>query len=305
MLANLLALARAADLPARVVVGFADPQVSALLDVDPMHEGPVCLVALGSQEAAAPPAPEVRPLHLATVPLSEREVRYPLIEEAQAASSLATPHEAAAGRRRAQDLATAQAPGPVPAGSPEGLPTDPIERVIQRRGSTRRFARRPIPADAVTTLLEVAAAPVPIDAAFDGALLRAFLVVNAVDGLEPGTYATRPGGIGLEQLRAGEVRSEAEWAALRQELAADASVNLYWLADLDRVLGELGDRGYRAVQLEAAIRAGRCWLAAYALRLGATGLTFFDDEAIRLFAPASDGLDVMFLLAVGVPAARR
>jgi hypothetical protein len=54
-----------------------------------------------------------------------------------------------------------------------------------------------------------------------------------------------------------------------------------------------------------AIRARCSSLAAYALRLGATGLTFFDDEAIRLFAPASEGLDVMFLLAVGVPAARR
>jgi hypothetical protein len=40
-------------------------------------------------------------------------------------------------------------------------------------------------------------------------------------------------------------------------------------------------------------------------RLGATGLTFFDDEAVRLFATASEWLDVMFLLAVGVPAARR
>ena len=305
VLANLLALARAADLPAHVVLGFADAEVSALLDVDPTHEGPVCLVALGSQDATAPPAPDVRPLHLATAPLSEREVRYPLIEEAQAASSLATPDDAAAWRGDARDLATPPAPGPMPAPSPEGLPTDPIERVIQRRGSTRRFARRPIPADALTTLLEIAAAPVPIDAALDGALLRPFLIVNSVHGLEPGTYATGPDGIGLERLRAGDLRSEAGWAALGQELAADASVNLYWLADLDRVLGALGDRGYRAAQLEAAIRAGRCWLAAYALRLGATGLTFFDDEAIRLFATASDGLDVMFLLAVGVPAARR
>jgi len=40
-------------------------------------------------------------------------------------------------------------------------------------------------------------------------------------------------------------------------------------------LQRFGNRGYRAVQLEAGILGGKLYLAAYAQRLGATGLTFF------------------------------
>ncbi len=82
-------------------------------------------------------------------------------------------------------------------------------------------------------------------------------------------------------------------------------MNIYWLTDLDWSLGSLGGRGYRAAQLDAAIRAGRAWLAAYALRLGATGLTFFDDEVCRFFGQDPSRMGVMFLLAVGPVAASR
>ena len=64
-------------------------------------------------------------------------------------------------------------------------------------------------------------------------------------------------------------------------------MNFYLLADLDRVLARLGERGYRAAQLESAIIGGKLYLAAYALGLGATGLTFFDDDVTQFFSPQS------------------
>ena len=73
-------------------------------------------------------------------------------------------------------------------------------------------------------------------------------------------------------------------------------------ADLDRTLGALGDRGYRAAQLDAGIRAGRASLGAYARRLGATGLTFYDDE-VRGAVGTDD--EPMMCVAVGVDALRR
>ena len=52
-------------------------------------------------------------------------------------------------------------------------------------------------------------------------------------------------------------------------------------ADLPaRTLAALG-RGYRAVQLDAGMRAGPASLGAYACGLGATGLTFYGDEVRR------------------------
>ena len=60
-----------------------------------------------------------------------------------------------------------------------------------------------------------------------------------------------------------------------------------------------GNRGYRGAQLEAAILGGRLYLAAYAQRLGASGLTFFDDDVTEFFSPHAAGKSVMFLIALG------
>jgi nitroreductase len=45
--------------------------------------------------------------------------------------------------------------------------------------------------------------------------------------------------------------------------------------------------------------AGKLYLAAYAQGLGASGLTFFDDDVIEFFEPHSAGKSVMFLLVIG------
>ena len=49
---------------------------------------------------------------------------------------------------------------------------------------------------------------------------------------------------------------------------------------------------------------GRIYLASYALGLGASGLTFFDDAVTEFFSPHAAGKAVMFLAAVGVPGKR-
>jgi len=78
-------------------------------------------------------------------------------------------------------------------------------------------------------------------------------------------------------------------------------VNVYSLADLGQVLARFGNRGYRAAQLEGGITGERMYLAAYAQRFGATGLTFFDDEVTEFFGPHAAGKSVMFLVALGYP----
>ena len=66
----------------------------------------------------------------------------------------------------------------------------------------------------------------------------------------------------------------------------------------------MGERGYRFAQLEASLRAGRMYLAAYAAGVAATGLTFFDDDVVDFFSPHAAGKSVMFLLALGNRAGR-
>jgi SagB-type dehydrogenase family enzyme len=130
-------------------------------------------------------------------------------------------------------------------------------------------------------------------------LLDLYLIVNAVDGLAPGAYHYRPAERSLVLLHEGDFRETAGRLGLGQLLPAAAAVNIYSLVDLAGVLERFGNRGYRAAQIEGGILGGRLYLAAYAQRVGATGLTFFDDEVVDFFSPHAAGKNVMFLVAIG------
>jgi len=82
-------------------------------------------------------------------------------------------------------------------------------------------------------------------------------------------------------------------------------VDIFLLADLRAIFDRFGNRGYRAVQLEAGILAGKLYLAAYAQRLGATGLTFYDDDVTGFFSPHAEGKSATLLVAVGHGVKRR
>jgi len=53
------------------------------------------------------------------------------------------------------------------------------------------------------------------------------------------------------------------------------------------------------VNLEAGLIGGRAYLAAYAQGLGASGLTFYDQETVRFFSPSARGADAIFVTALG------
>ena len=316
LLANMLAVATALGLPAKVVCGFVDTTVSRLLDLDSEREVAFSLVALGYESELVElqridvgmPAPG-----LETVALSRHEVDYPLMREMHAASSLESAEEVARWREGVAPPAAAQtedaANSPLPSGSimelaplsDAEMPRDPIEQVILRRGSSRQFARKPITLPQLSTILDRATRGVPADflEPMGSQLNSVYLIVHAVEGLESGAYVFhRDRGV-LECLKRGDFRNEAGYLGLEQQLPADASVDIFFLADLQPILDRFGNRGYRAVQLEAGILGGRLYLAAYAQRLGATGLTFYDDDVTRFFSPHAEGKSAIFLVAVG------
>jgi SagB-type dehydrogenase family enzyme len=310
LLANLLAVATALGLPARLVCGFADRKVNGLLDIltqgeDSEREVAFAMVALGRESKLPPQMPaEVSPLGFETVPLSRHEIDYPRMREMHAASSLHSGEEVASWRGRAPvvDL-------PPPSGSVVSLqplsdaemPRDSIEQVILRRGSSRKFARTSISLAQLSTMLERATRGIPADflEPMGSQLNHLYLIVHAVDGLESGAYVFhRDRGL-LERLKQGDFRTQGGYLGLEQQLPADAAADIFFLADLRPILQRFGNRGYRAVQLEAGILGGKLYLGAYAQRLGATGLTFYDDEVTRFFSPHAEGKSAIFLVAVG------
>ena len=305
--ANFLAAAASLSTPTRLVTGFVDDEVNQLLGIDSDHEAALALLPCGYSSIAAPAAsPACESLHLRTAPLSHSEVDYPAIRAMHAASSLGTSSEVVEWRTFSLVQDEPEPTGPLFSlldAADVSLSTSSLDHVIRHRGSARVFAREPITFAQLSTLLLQSTRGIPADFFTPrvSSLTDLYLIVNAVEGLPPGAYVLHRGRGALELLREGEVRREAGYLGLGQQLPADASVDIFCLTNLTAVLKGLGNRGYRAAQLEAAVIGGKCYLAAYGQGLGATGLTFFDDDVTEFFSPHAAGKSVMFLTAIGTP----
>ena len=304
ILANALAIGTALGFSTRVVVGFSDDRLNTLLGVDAQKEVAFSIFALGHTSELPGAAPTLTPLVLPVVPYSNQEVDYPAMRQMHGASSLAG-DEVNRWRERRPLVPAATTKGTLfidldPIDAAE-LPADAIEQVIQRRGSTRKFAREPISVAQLSTILDRATRGIAADFLPEpGAQLNdLYLIVNDVDSLTPGAYFLHRDKKQLELLKEGDFRSQAGFLGLEQELPADASVNVFFLADLHRILGMFGNRGYRAAQLEAGVLGGKLYLAAYAQKLGASGLTFYDDDVANFFSPHAKGKSAIFLVTLG------
>jgi SagB-type dehydrogenase family enzyme len=305
IVANLLAAATVAGLPARVLTGFVDAQVNHLLGLDGHREASTCLALLGqpADRHSLEETDQVPPLS-AEIELSSRgEIDYPEIARLHTASALATPEEVTAWRG-------SFTPKPAPSAGPR-YPLRPLEPalasprtlgdVIRQRGSTRRFAREPMSFSQLSAILAHATTGVPADFLGPGgpSLLDIYLIANAVTDLPSGSYVFVPQEQALQLLSAGDFREEAGHLCFEQALGADASMVVFFMADLESVLQRFGNRGYRAVQLEAGILGGKMYLCAGALGLGASGLTFYDDDVTAFFAPHAIGKSAIFVVALG------
>jgi SagB-type dehydrogenase family enzyme len=289
IVANVLALAASAGFPAEVVAGFADDEVNALVGVDGRSEMALAVMPIGfSSENRAPSVsgPRVPTVaRHAVAPLSPRAREYPELDAAHAAGALA-PEEVASWQRP---------PEPPSRWSRATLCHAGLERVIRRRGSARAFSQDPISGDQFADVIARALCHVPSD--WGSPLIEIAAIVNAGEGLEPGTYRSDEGQLRL--FTTGDFRDSAYWLCLEQPLGGDAAATVFLLADLRRTVSQHGSRGYRAAQLEAGIRAGRLYLGAYACGFGATGLTFYDDEVRKFF---ETDLEPMLVVALGRPA---
>ena len=310
ILANLLAMSAASKLPAKVITGFVDSQVNALLSLDTKREVAFSLVSIGHTSSPIPKSPAIEKIELPVVAYSEREVDYPAMRKMHEASSLDSAEEVAAWRGKTPPHTTTPAKAAATALQPmddSAAPADMIEKVISRRGSTRQFSRDPLTLAQLSTILDRATRGISADF-LDSAGSRLndlYLIVNNVVGLSPGSYVYDWEQKQLELLKSGDFRDKAGYLGLEQQIPADAAVDVFFLADLKKILERYGNRGYRAAQLEAGILGGKMYLAAYAQKLGASGLTFYDDDVVNFFSPHARGKSAIFLVALGRSAVRK
>ena len=133
-------------------------------------------------------------------------------------------------------------------------------------------------------------------AALRGIDIPHWVAVHGVEGVIPGVYRwpdlDRP-------VRTGPLRQQLARTCLDQGLGGDAA---YVVMAAHRPEG-LDDRGYRDAQLAAGIVEGRLHLAAYALGIAASGMTFADAVVPALLGEPEETMTLLFT-CVGVPAYR-
>jgi SagB-type dehydrogenase family enzyme len=266
MLSQALALAESAGLGPRLWTRFPDAELSRLVGADGVHEFPVALVALGDGEPAIRPRGEAA---AGAVDAAPRE--FPLVTSAQ----------------HAGDVDVLGHPWPASAPLAGATPRwHDLDDVILQRGSTRRMdPTATVPREVFDRVMATS---------LRGTTVPHFVAVHAVAGLEPGLYRwpdlDRP-------LRRGPLREELLRVCWDQDLGRDAAFVVMAAVDAER----LDDRGYREAQLAAGIVEGRLHLAAYALGIGASGMTFLDSEIAGLLGEPLAGL---LFTCVGVPTYR-
>jgi len=307
--ANLLAAASSIGLPTKIVHGFVDQTVNELFGLQDGKEASIFLSSVGLRRPASTDhsLKEIDPILLNVRPLSIDETEYAGMWETHRASFLQNKEEVDrwTNARPAQlHLPETTSPMiPLPPPMADAASSRKLAEVILKRGSTRRFARSPIAFSQLSTILRTSTGPIPRDYFPDGgSLIETYIVVNAVQGLDAGSYFYSAEQESLEQLKRGEFRQMSAYLCLGQPLFGEASVVLFLMTHLRDVLATLGNRGYRAAQLEGGIVAGRIYLSAYSLDLGASGSTFYDDAVTEFFSPHSKEKSTMIAVGLGVPA---
>ena len=258
---QLVAAASSAGLDPQLRTLFPDRRVGELVGADGVHEFPLLLVSLGDK----PPA--VQPSGSATrggLP----EIEFPLVTAAQ----------------RSGDRDVLGHPWPVGAPLPNVPDAAPLEQVVLRRGSQHRMSRSAtVPREKLDW---------PMGAAMRGIDVPHWVAVHGVDGVAPGVYRWPE----LDTpMRTGDLRDLLAHVAMDQPLAGEAS----YVAISAIHGGILDDHGYREAQVAAGMVEGRLHLAAYALGVTATGMTFYDSEVPGLLGEP-DNLISLLLTCVGV-----
>ncbi|SRR5579885_14008 len=302
IVSNSISMTSAYQVPYKLILGFVDSTANEILGLDEKNEAALAMLSLGytKQEIQdSPPLdkiPQSQPL--------EYNLDFAAINEIHESSSLLTVQEVSAWRRQMGQVVFQPSTKSTKLGNVVES-NDGLEQTIVRRGSTRKFSHDSISFEQLSTILKSSTGGIISDFKEDEIINDIYLIANAVDGLAQGSYFYNKKEDSLETLQQGDLRDVSGHLGLDQSLPHDASATIFFMADLEMVLKKFGNRGYRAAQIDASITAGKMYLAAYAMKIGATGLTFYDDEVTEFFSPHANNKSVMFMLAVGKKAKRK
>ncbi len=295
ILSNSLAVSNTKRVPYKLIMSFVDSEVNSLLGLDAKKEAALAILSLGHSDQELPTSPPLSDIS-ETEPI-EHDMDLDTINAIHESSSLTNQQEVFSWRKQIVQKTHQKDAKPIK-NMENTFVKENLETIILRRGSTRRFSHDSISLEQIYTILNRSANGIISDFEEEN-INDIYLISNAVDGLEQGSYFYNKEYRSLEILQKGKFRDVSGHLGLDQNLSYDASVTIFFMTDLQNILERFGNRGYRVAQLDASIMGGRMYLASYALHIGATGLTFYDDEVTEFFLPHASKKSTMFMIAMG------
>jgi SagB-type dehydrogenase family enzyme len=200
-------------------------------------------------------------------------------------------------------LRTVGLPPPVTAGGPK------LWEALQARRSIRSYTLETLTLQELSQLLWATQGATTFFRGFPyrsapsaGALypVETYLVVNRVEGLDPGLYHYDAFDAVLQLLKEGGLGAQAAAASLDQPMAAHAAVAFVWTAIVERGKWKYRERAYRYIYLDAGHIGQNLCLAATALGLGCCTIgAFYDEEVNRLVDVDGVSETALYMGAVG------
>lgn len=181
---------------------------------------------------------------------------------------------------------------PLPKPQDVNLPSQDLLALIDKRRSLRQYNEEPLTLEELSFLLwasqgveRVSRRPVTMRTVPSAGARHAFetyLLVNRVEGLQPGYYRFAAIDHALVELSL-----DPEWnptlthACLDQNQVATSAVSFFWVAVLERMYWRYSERSYRYLHLDAGHVCQNLYLAAEAVNCGVCAIAAFDDELLN------------------------
>lgn len=190
------------------------------------------------------------------------------------------------------------------------IPSIDLRQAIEQRVTLRNYSDQPLSLPELSYLLwltqgvkEITSRPVTFRTVPSAGARHAFetyLLINRVDGVEPGLYRY----IALEHalLPIPSVPNLVDVltkGCLEQRQIRSSAVTFWWVACIARMYWRYGERGYRYLFLDAGHICQNLYLAAEAIGSGVCAIGAYDDEPVNT-ALGLDGETMVMLYAASV-----
>lgn len=200
---------------------------------------------------------------------------------------------------------------PLPDPASLDVPDVNLRELIERRRSVREYSRQPFTLAELSYLLwctqgvrEITARGSTLRTVPSAGARHAFetyLLINRVQGLEPGLYRFIASRHSLLTITTHpQIAVRVTRACLDQDHVARSAVTFIWVAVPYRMTWRYGERGYRYLHLDAGHVCQNLYLAAESIGGGVCAIGAFEDEAInRLLGLDGEEQFVIYVATAG------